>query len=194
MIRLPRTWTATAAAAALLGSLALPAQAQPATAQGAAAPVHPHAHTQSHPHGPAHGARTLADKAQHQAAHYARLQTLLQLQPQQQAAWDAYVQASTPPQRAARPASDRAQPQATPARIAQQQQLRKARTQHIEQREQATLRLYQALNASQQKAFDLLQAPRNGHAHPHAGPAAQGGKHRHAPHPRHAPQPIPAAG
>ena len=193
MIRLTRTWTASAAAAVLLSSLALGVQAQSAAPETSAAKPHAHAHAPAGKHH--HGARPAVDAAQHQAQRAQRLQTLLQIQPQQQAALDAYIQATAPVARGERTAHTHPQAQSTPERIAAQQQLRKQRLQHIEQREQATLRFYKALNASQQKVFDVLRPEGRGHGPAHAKQrdGKPHGEHRHGQHPQRAPQAAPAA-
>lgn len=151
-----RTLTATVATAALLGSFAFSAHAQPAPAQGpAAAP----AHTAPH-HGPR--GKTM-DFAKFQADRTERMKTLLQIQPNQQAAWDQYAKAITPQPRA-KTAGERPDLRklTTPERLDLAQQLRKERTAKAEQRDQATRTFYTSLSASQQKAFDELTAQRHG--------------------------------
>lgn len=191
MTRLPRTWTTTVAAAALLGSLAWSVHAQPVAPQGTAHAHHQARHGHASPHAP-------ADLAARQTQRTERLRTLLQIQPQQQAAFDSFVQATTPQHAGRKALAPPAELQnlSTPERIAHAQAQRKARTQQAEQREQATLRFYQSLNSSQQKAFDVLhtQGPRH-----EGGRAMRGGDHRGAPNqhpaprtPRPAPQQAPA--
>lgn len=180
-----RTLTAAVAAAALAGSFALSAQAQPAPAQPAAAAAHA-----APQHAPRHA--QAVDLAKVHAERSERLKTLLQLQPNQQAAWDQYVKATTPQPRA-KPQGERKDLRqlTTPERLDLAQQLRKERTAKVEQREQATRSFYSSLNPSQQKAFDTLSAhqpdakrghgkhfaqprgPHHGHGHP--------GQHRAAP-------------
>lgn len=167
-----RTLTATVAAAALLGSLAFSASAQPVPPQ-AAAPAHAH-------HPDARRGQPV-DPAQMHAQRSERLKTLLQLQPNQQAAWDQYLKATTPTPRA-RAAGERPDLRklTTPQRLDLAQKLRKERTAQIEQREQATRSFYNTLNASQQKAFDTLAVAHTGpRKHGPRGPRMDG--HRQGP-------------
>ena len=170
MAKFQRSLTATLAAAALLGSLAFSANAQPAPHVGPA------------PHSEARRAQPV-DIAQVHAQRNERLQTLLQLQPSQQAAWEQYLKATTPTPRAHAAGAAGARTDwrqlTTPQRLDQAQKLRKERNAHMEQREQATRNFYNSLNASQQKAFDTLTVPRAGHHQAgHRGHRME--KHRHA--------------
>ena len=151
-----RTLTAAIAATALAGAFSLPAVAQtqaapaaPATAEHA----HPMKHRAAHPgaHAPRH-----ADFAKQHAARLERTKTLLQLQPQQQAAWDKYVAATTPqPRTSPQPRPDLGALD-TLQRLDLQQRLRQERNAQAEQREAATRSFYSSLNPQQQKAFDAL--------------------------------------
>lgn len=134
-----RTLTATITTATLLSSFALSANAHVERPH----PRHTHAMEQTQQHGP---------RSEH-------LKTILQLQPQQQAAWDQYVKAITPVPRAHAP-GERAELRnlTTPQRLDLKQKLRKERMAQVEQREQATRTFYSSLTASQQKAFDTLTA------------------------------------
>lgn len=190
MKRFQRTLTTAFAAAALAGSFSLAANAQPAPAPSATT-----SHAAAH-----HGQRAKpVDLAQRHADRSERLKTILQLQPNQQAAWAQYVQATTPAHRA-RAAGERPDLRklTTPERLDLAQNLRKERTAQAEQREQATRSFYASLSTSQQKAFDTLTVR---HAGPHK---AGGGAHRmgqrhghadgHSGHPGHrAPTPVQAA-
>lgn len=173
MKRFQRTLTATVAAAALAGTFALSANAQPA----ASAPAHA-----AGQHSPRHAA---PDFAKFQAERTERLKTLLQIQPNQQAAWDKYAKAITPEPRT-KAQGDRSDLRklTTPERLDLAQKLRKERTAKAEQRDQATRSFYSSLNPSQQKAFDELTARHAGKHH--AGPGGQRmdgkrGHHGHGP-------------
>ncbi|MGN1056787.1 MAG: Spy/CpxP family protein refolding chaperone [Comamonas sp.] len=154
MQRFQRTLATAIAAAALLGTAALSAHAQP---QPAAAPHQAAAAA----HGPRAGhidfAKIRAERTEH-------LKTVLQIQPSQQGAWDAYVKAITPAPRAKADGSTRPDLRklTTPERLDLAQKLRKERTAKAEQREQATRSFYASLNPSQQKAFDAISAQRHG--------------------------------
>lgn len=172
MKKFQRTLTAALATTALVGAFSLSANAQPAPATTGASP-----HATAHQHG--HSAKPV-DFAQRHAQRSEHLKTILQLQPNQQAAWDKYVQATTPTPRA-KPAADRADLRklTTPERLDLAQKLRKERTAKAEQREQATRSFYASLNTSQQKAFDTVTAH-----HPGQHKAGQRGHrmgHHHGP-------------
>ena len=155
MKRFQRTLTATVAAA-LLSSFALTATAQPAPQTPGAT-----AAQTAHAHGPR------ADKKDFAKAHAERterLKTLLQLQPNQQAAFDKYVKAITPEPRNQADKDSRPDPRkmTTPERLDLAQKLRKERMAQAEQREQATRSFYSSLNASQQKVFDEVSMREHG--------------------------------
>ena len=171
MQRLQRTLTVTWAAATLLGGLAFSAQAEPTAAASAPTPSSIHAHGQRHHTGP-------KDPAQHQAQRAQHLSAVLQLQPSQKTALDAYIAATAAPVRTAKAPGERHSTAAltTPERIQHAQQLRKARQLHAEQREKATLNFYESLNRTQQQAFDALTQR---HTQRHAGPHHAGKRHSH---------------
>lgn len=170
-----RTFSASLATLTLASLLSLPAAAQPT-----AAPAHPHAAHQQH-------------MQQRQADRLEHMKTLLQLQPQQQAAWERYTQAIQITPRDATPAPAAAKhPIGTLERLDHAKQLRQKRTTAAEQRDQATRTFYASLNASQQKAFDTLHSrkgPRNGkkfghhshQQHPHDQQRSKAGMRHHAP-------------
>ncbi|MDH1764124.1 Spy/CpxP family protein refolding chaperone [Comamonas aquatica] len=148
-----RSLTAAVAAAALAGAFALPASAQPAAPTAGPAATAPAARHQA------------PDFAKRHAERTERMKTLLQLQPNQQAAWDKYVQATTPQPRPAADERPDLRKLTTPERLDLAQKMRKEHTAHAEQRDQATRSFYNSLNASQQKAFDELTAHRPGKFH-----------------------------
>ena len=178
MKRVQRTLTAALATAALAGSFALSVHAQPASA--------PTATTEQA--APQKGQRSQSkDMAQHHAQRSERMKTMLQLQPNQQAAWEQYVQATTPMKRSpAAGARTDLRTLTTPERLDLAQKLRKDRTTQAEQREQVTRSFYAALNTSQKKAFDALTVQ-------HAGKHQSGHGHSAQRKGHHAPQPTQAA-
>lgn len=193
-----RSLTAIAvAAAAIGGAVALPAaaQSQPAPAATASAP--------QHAKGPQRHAAPHADHAQRHAQHWERIQTLLQLQPKQQAAWEQYVKAMTPSaHKPVAPDSKDVRALTTPQRLDAARAHRQARQALAEQRDQATRTLYAALNPAQQKAFDTLHAKPHrpdvrglGHGARHHGdaPHRSFGEHPHHRLPHPGSQPHPAA-
>ncbi len=143
--------------------------ASTAMAQDAPPPPAPMHHVQQHD-------RHLQDKTQYfqqkQAQRWERMKNLLQLQPQQQAAWDAYVAAMqppvpTPPQAGTKHPKD----MTTLERLDWKAQMRKTHQKNADQRDQATRKFYTSLNAQQQKAFDSLHQDgkrmmRKHYAHP----------------------------
>lgn len=153
MARIQRTLSATIAATVMLGAFAFNAQAQtaptsqPATAAAQKSPHH-------HPH------MAKKDAAQSHAQRMERLKTILQLQPNQQTAFDQYVQATTPQARTQISKAERPDlaKMTTPQRLDLAQKLRKERNAKAEQREQATRNFYNSLTSSQQKAFDEITA------------------------------------
>ncbi|MBD9403015.1 Spy/CpxP family protein refolding chaperone [Comamonas sp. CMM02] len=174
MKRFQRTLTATVAAAALAGTFALSANAQ--TAQPAvSAPAH-----SAVQHSPRH---TAPDFAKFHAERTERMKTLLQIQPNQQAAWDKYAKAITPEPRT-KAHGERADLRklTTPERLDLAQKLRKERSAKAEQRDQATRSFYSSLNPSQQKAFDELTARHPGKHHAGSGAKRMDGKRGHHGH------------
>ena len=156
-----------AAMVSFSGLLATTAMAQ---ASPAAAPA---AQTQTQTQAPApherlaqHQAERHARHQEKQQQHWERQKNLLQLQPQQQAQWEAYVAAMQPLARVA-PAKH-PKDMNTLERLDWKAQMRTSHQKHAERRDQATRSFYASLNAQQQKAFDSL---------PHAG-RSQMGKHR----------------
>lgn len=173
-----RTLTAAVAAAALAGTFAIqvhaqPAQPQAATATAAPAEVQPRFRGQ-----PADFAKLHAERTE-------RLKTILQIQPNQEAAWDKYVKAITPePRSQARAERPDLRTLTTPERLDLKQKLRKERMAKAEQREGATRSFYGSLNPSQQKAFDAMGAERRGMHKPGHG---QRFDHKRGPHHGHGP-------
>lgn len=181
MPRFQRTFAAVIATAALAGSFAVSAQTQAspavqpaATATAAAAPT-------AHHH--SHRAKSKLDHAQRHAERSERLKTILQIQPNQQAPWDKYVQATSPQPRAQKAERPDLRKLTTPERLDLAQKLRKERNAKAEQREQATRSFYSSLTPSQQKAFDTLTAQRPGK---HKAQAAKRHGHSAHHHPVHA--------
>lgn len=147
--RLALAAVVTASAATVAQAADAPAQPQPQAQQ----------HQQQHPQRfhPQHRMQKHAPNHQEQLE---RMKILLQLQPKQQAAWDAYVAAMQPPAQPQTTASPSKKEMSTLERLDWQASMRQQRNAHIEQREQATRKFYKSLNAQQQQAFDTL--PRAG--------------------------------
>lgn len=140
------------AAVAVIGTaIAAPAAwAQPsaeavAPAQQASQPEH----RPGHPH--------QRHKAEHSAQRLERMKNLLQLQPEQQAAWDTYV-ASVHQHSKKMEQAHKAdwKNMNTLQRLDAKAQMRKEHLATAEQRDQATRAFYNSLNSTQQKAFDSL--------------------------------------
>ena len=186
MQRFQRPFASVIAAAALLGTAAFSAHAQPQTAAAAPAAQTAPAH--------AHKVQKM-DLAQRHAQHMEHLKTVLQIQPSQQAAWDQYVKAITPEPRAKADRQQRPDLRklTTPERLDLAQKLRKERNAKAEQREQATRSFYASLNPSQQKAFDAISAQHHGKPGMHkAGHGKRFDEHRGPRHHGHAPVAAPA--
>ena len=152
----------------LLATTAM-AQASPAAAPAAQTQTQTQTQTQApapHERFAQHQAERHARHQEKHQQHWERQKNLLQLQPQQQAQWEAYVAAMQPPPRVA-PAKH-PKDMNTLERLDWKAQMRTSHQKHAERRDQATRSFYASLNAQQQKAFDSL---------PHAG-RSQMGKHR----------------
>lgn len=181
MQRFQRTCTALIAAAGLLGAATFSAQAQtpaPQTTHSAPAAA-----------AKASGAQKV-NFAQRHAERMEHLKTVLQIQPNQQADWEKYVQAITPEKRT-KPAGQQRpdlRKLTTPERLDLAQKLRQERSAKAEQREQATRSFYASLNPSQQKAFDAIATERHGKRSMHkAGHGKRFGGHHHGSHRGHGP-------
>lgn len=174
-----RTLTAAIAATALAGSLALPAWAQ-AEPQLPSTQVTAHSHHHAH-HAGKHTGQPHAkpDFAKHQADRNERLKTILQIQPNQQTAWDSYVKATAHEPRTQQPKRPDFRKLTTPERLDLVKKLRTERTAKAEQREQATRSFYSSLNTSQQKAFDQLSQRHSGPHKAGHGSKRVGPQHRH---------------
>lgn len=181
MQRFQRPFAAVIAAAALLGTAAFNANAQPQAPAPAPAPAHAAPAHHGH-HAPVDFAKFHTERMEH-------LKTVLQIQPNQQAAWDQYVKSITPEKRAKADRQQRSDLRklTTPERLDLAQKLRKERAAKAEQRDQATRSFYASLNPSQQKAFDAIKVQRHGKPGLHkAGPGKRfdgprGHHHAHGP-------------
>jgi protein CpxP len=149
--------------AGLLAATGLSAIAQtpPAAQPGAGAPAHMQ-----------RGEQRRFDPARMQQRidrHFAELKTKLQITPQQESAWTAFV-AGTRPQMVERPRFDRAEfdKLTTPQRIDRMREMRARRAAEMDKRADAVKTFYTALTPPQQKAFDLL-SQRFGHGGKHGG-------------------------
>lgn len=126
------------------------------SAMAQSTPAHPATNADA-PHGHTHKAREHMG-ARH-GQHLAQLKTQLRLGSEQEAAWNAFAQAMTPPAHGA----GRAEPVAmdklsTPERIDQMLAMHAQRDAEMKQRAQATKTFYASLNAEQQKTFDAQTA------------------------------------
>ncbi|MEN9843749.1 MAG: hypothetical protein RLZZ612_1578 [Pseudomonadota bacterium] len=121
-----------------------------------------HAHT----HGPkggdfAHG-QTPEMRQQHVMQQQATLKAALQLTPEQEPAWERFVQQMKPLSPVARPNAAELHAMTTPQRLEKMKALRAERDAHINQRMQSIHTFYDALTPAQQKVFD---AHKPMHAH-----------------------------
>lgn len=164
----PRTrltqWLAVAACSGMMAGAVL--------AQEASAPTPPPA---TNAPMQAHGPRAPQDMQhrmqQHRAEkgtqHWERMKNILQLQPKQQADWDAYVAAMQPQKPQARPElAKHPKDMTTLERLDWKAQMRKTHQQNAEQRDQATRKFYRSLSAQQQKAFDSMHLDKKMHKGP----------------------------
>lgn len=153
-------WAAIAAVGtALVGTSAWAQQNDPQAISAAQAHRAQALATQTTPH--AHHAPHLQQRQQrHQQMHeqhLTRMKNLLQITPQQQAAWDAYVAAahSGPQKMTSRPKADWHNMN-TLQRLDARAQMRQEHQAAAQQRDQATRTFYNSLSSAQQKAFDSL--------------------------------------
>ena len=161
--------TATSAAtAAFLAALALPALAQtppppPAAATKAAdAPAR-------RPGGPDMQKR----HEEHMAKRQAALKEKLKLTAAQESAWTTFTSAMQPGERPARPDPKELDKLTTPERIDRMRELRAQHTAQAERRDEAVKKFYTALTPEQQKTFDTEArhtGPGMRHGGPHGGP------------------------
>lgn len=172
-----RTTALTTVLAAALASTSLLASAQNAPA--ADLPARQAGQTDARTTG--HGERHARMAERHQQR-LDQLKTRLQLTPQQESAWLAYV-ARTGPQTHGQPAAQRGErpdlaSMTTPQRIEHMKAWQADRQARQQQRMEATLSFYQALTPNQQQVFDQFTLPgfmrtgakAHGHGHRHHGP------------------------
>ena len=151
------SWITLALAAALTGSTgAALAQMGPGGMAGPASADHP---AQAAQRMDSQREQRMQARQARQQKHLADLQRQLQLQPQQEAAWNRFAQAMQPPaQPPARPDRASWEKMSTPERIDRMQAWHAEREVQMKQRGDATKALYAALNAEQQKTFDAHTA------------------------------------
>jgi hypothetical protein len=96
---------------------------------------------------------------QRMAEHQERLKASLQLTPQQEPAWNAFVARTQPAQRPAQARMDREawKKLSTPERLDRMEALKAERDRAMAQRHEAIRSFYAQLNPAQQKAFDAQQ-------------------------------------
>jgi len=150
-----------------------PAAGQPPAAVKAERPGAPRTDAQRHAE---HQQRLQQRMAEHQA----RLKASLQLTPQQEPAWNAFVARMQPPQGPAQPPMDREawRQLSTPERLDRMDAMKAERDRAMAQRHEAIRSFYAQLNPAQQKAFDAqppvfgprgAQGPDHERGHRHGG-------------------------
>jgi hypothetical protein len=167
--RLAATALATAIGALSLTAIAqnAPAPTTPATAEARG----------GHRHDPQRHAEHQQRMQQRMAEHQERLKASLQLTPQQEPAWNAFVARMQPMQRPAQPRLDRDawKQLSTPERLDRMEAMKAERDRAMAQRHEAIRSFYAQLNPAQQKAFDAQQ----GFGPMRAGMKGHGMRHRH---------------
>lgn len=168
-----RRLAATALATAI-GALSVTAIAQNAPAPTAPATAEARG---GHRHDPQHHAEHQQRMHKRMAEHQERLKASLQLTPQQEPAWNAFVARMQPAQRPAQPRMDRDawKQLSTPERLDRMEALKAERDKTMAQRHEAIRSFYAQLTPSQQKAFDAQQ----GFGPMRAGMKERGMRHRH---------------
>lgn len=139
--------------AAVLATSALAVLAQPAGSpppQGGAGGMQ-----QSEPEHRAHRQERM--KA-HMAQRAAELKADLQLTPEQESGWNAYLAAMKPAAAPARPKREDIAKLSTPERLDKMREMRQQREAAFDQRDAATRSFYAGLSAEQQKTFDARTA------------------------------------
>jgi protein CpxP len=145
---------------------AMAQSAQPASPAQANAPAA--AQERHGPHG--RGAHHHGDRQAAMAKRQAELKQQLQITAAQEPAWNLFTAAMLPDGRhAMRQEREAMNALTTPQRIERMRALRAQRDAAMERRADATLKLYAALSAEQQKVFDARSARHHGHGH-HGGP------------------------
>jgi len=105
--------------------------------------------------------RMLQRMEKRQAEHQEQLKKVLKLTPEQTPVWQDYIQATKRPDRPKPNAMDWTK-LTTPERLDRMQAWQQEHQKHIQQRVEATRKLYAALNPEQQKVFDAQSMPRMG--------------------------------
>jgi periplasmic protein CpxP/Spy len=168
-----RRLAATALATAI-GALSVTAIAQNTPAPNAPATAETRA---GHRHDPQHHAERMQRMQQRMVEHQERLKASLQLTPQQEPAWNAFIARMQPAQRAAQPRLDRDawKQLSTPERLDRMEAMKAERDRAMTQRHEAIRSFYAQLNPAQQKAFDA----QHGIGVMRAGMKAHGMRHGH---------------
>lgn len=163
---LAATAIAAAVAAVSIGAIAQNAPSAPAAPQA-----------QGHRHDPQHHAEHLQRMQQRMAQHQERLKASLQLTPEQEPAWNAFIARMQPAERpvGARMDRDEWSKLTTPERLARMEAMKAERDKAMGQRHDAIRSFYAQLNPAQQKAFDAQQ----GMGMMRAGMKQQGHRHGH---------------
>lgn len=148
-----------AALAAVLATSALVALAQPAGG--------PPPEGQPGPEQRAHRQERMKD---HMAKRAAELKASLQLSPEQEGSWNAYMAAMKPVAPANPPKREDLAKLSTPERLDKMRELRQQREAEADRRDAATRSFYGTLSAEQKKTFDTRTArPMHAEGH-HPGP------------------------
>ncbi|MBX3608893.1 MAG: Spy/CpxP family protein refolding chaperone [Hydrogenophaga sp.] len=152
--RLALTAVATAIGAASIAAIAQSGPAPQMPPMGEA-----HAHAKGKPMDPQRHAERLQHMQERMAEHQARLKASLQLTPQQEPAWNAFVARMQPQPRPEQPRMDRDawKGLSTPERLDRMEALKAERDKAMAQRHDAIRSFYAQLTPSQQKAFDAQQ-------------------------------------
>lgn len=107
----------------------------------------------------------------HLAQRAAALKAELQLTPEQEGSWNAYVAAMKPPAAAAHPGREDFAQLSTPERLDRMRTLRQQREAEFDRRDAATRSFYAGLSAEQKKTFDQRTAhPMHEEGRRHHGP------------------------
>ncbi len=136
--------------AAALAVSTLTALAQPGPAPGAAPGAGPAA-SQPNPERRAHLQERMKEHLQQRAA---ALKARLKLNPEQEGAWNTYIEAMKPPAQPPLPKRAEIDKLSTPERLDRMRELRKQREAEFDKRDTATRAFYGTLNADQKKIFD----------------------------------------
>lgn len=161
-----RAFAVTAAATAITAlSFSAVAQGVGAPAQAPAAASAAKPQVQAPRHDPQRHAERMERMQQRMAEHQSRLKDSLQLRPEQESAWNQFVEKMKP---AARPTGERPSREdwaklSTPQRLDRMDAMKAERDRQVSQRHDAIRQFYAQLTPPQQKAFDAQRGMGFGH-------------------------------